>query len=72
MDTASSTPTTDAPVTISDAPAPVVVQTSTPSKAGWGGLIGIILIVGLIITAAFYSWGERLASQPAVVEKVAE
>lgn len=33
------------------------------SKGSWGGLIGIILIVLLIIMAAFYSWGERLETQ---------
>ncbi|MEK7510643.1 MAG: hypothetical protein AAB582_00190 [Patescibacteria group bacterium] len=42
------------------------------AKGGWGGVIGIILIVGLIVTAAFYSWGERLATQTATPEVTAE
>lgn len=49
-------------------PAVVVESVATPSpsarkEGGWGGLIGIILIVFVIIVAAFYSWGERLALQ---------
>lgn len=56
-----------APVTVATPPppAPVIAATPVPQvrKGNWGGLIGIILIVFVITVAAFYSWGERLATQ---------
>jgi hypothetical protein len=39
------------------------IATPQPTKGSWGSLLGIILIVFLITLAAFYSWGERLATQ---------
>lgn len=42
---------------------------ATPkAKGGWGAIIAIFLIVALIITAAFYSWGERLATEQSLEE----
>ncbi len=49
--------------------APIAPAPASPARPhSWGGLIGIVIIVSLIITAAFYSWGERLAAQPVPVE----
>lgn len=63
------------------APAPTETKSALPSesvtpasipdrrpeagKGSWGGLISIVLIVFIITVAAFYSWGERLATQSA-------
>ncbi|HYF29141.1 MAG TPA: hypothetical protein VEA36_02110 [Candidatus Paceibacterota bacterium] len=51
-------------------PPPVVKPApATPkAKGGWGAIIAIFLIVALIITAAFYSWGERLATEQSLEE----
>lgn len=55
---------TEAPAEPAEAPMPPAPSPVHPHN--WGGLIGIIIIVSLIITAALYSWGERLATEPPV------
>ncbi|MEK9184205.1 MAG: hypothetical protein AAB892_00540 [Patescibacteria group bacterium] len=79
MDTASSTPSADVSSTSSshsasaDASSSVIIPAVTTGgksaeKGSWGGLIGIIIIVGLILTAALYSWGERI-DEPVPVDE---
>ncbi|MES2994522.1 MAG: hypothetical protein V4681_00600 [Patescibacteria group bacterium] len=72
MDTASSTPSADVSSTPSPDTSsttviipPVVTGGKSTEKGSWGGLIGIVMIVGLILTAALYSWGERMEPAPA-------
>lgn len=67
-----------APVVVETPPAPApfpaaaTVEPTPTTKGAWGGIIGIFLIVVLIITAAFYSWGERLATQTPIESMTAE
>lgn len=61
MDTPSSSPETTAQ------PAPASLETR---KHSYGGLIGILLIVGVIVFGAFYVWGERIALEEAASEPV--
>ncbi len=76
MDTASSTPSADVSSSSNASPdtsstviiPPVVTGGKTTEKGSWGGLIGIIIIVGLILTAALYSWGERI-DEPVPVDE---
>ena len=48
------------PVSETVSPAP---QLGVPSQKAqsWGTVISIIVIVGMIIVGAFYSWGKRIA-----------
>ena len=61
------------PAPVITPPAAVAAPEATPAaKSSWGGVIAILLIVGLIVTAAFYSWGERLATQSATTNVTTE
>jgi len=71
MDTPSSTDS-GASTVVSNTPSggeTVATPPSTSSKparnASWGGVVGILLIVAVIILGAFYTWGERIAVQEA-------
>ena len=38
----------------------------SPKAQSWGVVISIIVIVGMIVVGAFYSWGKRIAEQNAL------
>ena len=35
--------------------------TPSPKAQSWGVVISIVIIVLMIVTGAFYSWGQRIA-----------
>jgi len=37
----------------------------SPKAQSWGAVISIVVIVLMIIIGAFYSWGKRIAENPA-------
>ncbi len=54
---------------------PVVALPGVPSQKQqqWGVVISIIVIVGMIVIGAFYSWGKRIAEQnPSAAASIAQ
>jgi len=49
-------------------PDPSLPQPGTPSpqQQQWGVIISIVIIVLMIVTGAFYAWGQRIAQQKAL------
>ncbi len=45
----------------------VSVKLPSAKQQSWGALISIVVIVGMIITGAFYAWGERIAEERALI-----
>ncbi len=52
--------------TISPTP-DVSAKLPSAKQQSWGALISIVVIVGMIITGAFYAWGERIAEERALI-----
>lgn len=42
----------------------------SPKAQQWGVVISIVVIVGMIVVGAFYSWGKRIAEQNALTAPV--
>ena len=41
------------------------VQEAASRNASWGTIIVILVMLGMIITGAFYAWGKRIAQEEA-------
>lgn len=72
MDTATSTPVStdvssvDSTSNSSTTYVPPVVFTNASSpkaKGSWGAVFGIVAILALVLLAALYVWGERVATE---------
>ena len=50
------------------APAP---HTSTSQQQSWGALIAIFVILAMVIAGAFYAWGQRVATEQALLQQSA-
>lgn len=46
------------------------VQQAASRNASWGTIIVLIVIVGMIITGAFYAWGKRVAEERALMQEI--
>lgn len=46
------------------------VQDAASRNASWGTVIVILVIMGMIITGAFYSWGKRVAEERARMDEI--
>ncbi len=46
-----------------------ISQPGVPSQKAqsWGVAISIVVIVGMIVVGAFYSWGKRIAQESALI-----
>ena len=44
------------------------VQEAASRNASWGTIIVIVVLLGMIVTGAFYAWGKRLAEERAYEE----
>lgn len=51
-------------------PGDVLSGTPSPKAQSWGVVISIIIIVLMIITGAFYSWGKRVAEENALIDNL--
>lgn len=43
----------------------------SPAQQQWGVVISIVIIVLMIITGAFYAWGQRIAQNEAFINSAA-
>jgi hypothetical protein len=41
------------------------VQAAASRNASWGTIIVIVVMLGMIVTGAFYAWGKRVAQEEA-------
>jgi len=41
------------------------VQEAASRNASWGTIIVIFVLLGMIVTGAFYAWGKRVAEERA-------
>ena len=41
------------------------VQAAASRNASWGTIIVILVMLGMIVTGAFYAWGKRIAQEEA-------
>ena len=46
------------------------VQQAASRNASWATIIVLIVIMGMIITGAFYAWGQRVAEERALMEEI--
>lgn len=46
--------------------APAVPAMPSQKQQSWGVVISIVVIVLMIVTGAFYAWGERIAEERAL------
>jgi len=46
------------------------VQEAASRNASWGTIIVIIVLLGMIVTGAFYAWGKRVAEERAHMELI--
>lgn len=46
------------------------VQAAASRNASWGTIVVLIVILAMIITGAFYTWGKRVAEEKALMEEI--
>ena len=51
-------------------PTPSLPGVPSPAQQQWGVVISIVIIVMMIITGAFYAWGQRIAQNEALIDSV--
>ena len=57
-------PLLPAPHTQPTPPASAVANAERAKNASWGAIISILIILGMVVMAAFYAWGQRIAENP--------
>ncbi|HWH07157.1 MAG TPA: hypothetical protein VNU47_01355 [Candidatus Paceibacterota bacterium] len=46
------------------------VQEAASRNASWGTIIVILVMLGMIVTGAFYAWGQRIAEEQMLREEI--
>lgn len=46
------------------------VQAAASRNASWGTIVVIVVLLGMIVTGAFYAWGKRIAEERAYEELI--
>lgn len=46
------------------------VQEAASRNASWGTIVVILVMLGMIVTGAFYAWGERIAEERMLLEQI--